>query len=475
MTADNGALRLQADREKRVVALSSVLAAIFLTGMKLVVGLLTGSLGILAEAAHSGLDLVAAAVTFFAVRVSGRPADQVHTYGHGKVENLSALFETFLLLVTCVWIIYEAIQRLFFKSVHVEISIWAFIIMAVSIAIDFTRSRALAAMAKKWDSQALEADALHFSTDIWSSSVVIAGLALVVVARGFNLSWLGNADAVAAMGVAGIVIYVSVQLGKRTIEGLLDAVPPDLRDEIFRVAKVAGVLEVLQVRVRRSGPESFADITLAVRRDLSLEQSHGVASAAEAAVREVLPGADVVVHVEPMRAKDEGIMATVRLLAARNGLGVHNIRFYDVMGNRSLEMHLEVGSNLRLEEAHSQASQFEKALHEALPYVDRIITHLEPAGGPVPARRATPAEEAEVLHVLADLEKEMASEFHPHDIEVSRDNGQLAVSFHCRLDPNEPITAAHAMTERVEEALRDRLPGLGRVMIHVEPATESEP
>ena len=179
MTVGSAEWQQQADREKQLVALSSVVAAIFLTLFKLVVGLLTGSLGILSEAAHSGLDLVAAAVTLFAVRVSGRPADREHTYGHGKVENLSALFETLLLLVTCVWIIYEAVQRLFFKSVEVKLSIWAFVVMILSIVIDFAARACCSRVAKKYDSQALEADALHFSTDIWSSSVVIVGLILV--------------------------------------------------------------------------------------------------------------------------------------------------------------------------------------------------------------------------------------------------------------------------------------------------------
>jgi len=168
-----------AQKEKREAALSSVVAALLLTGLKLAIGLLTGSLGILAEAAHSGLDLVAALVTFFAVRLSDRPPDEHHLYGYGKIENLSALIETLLLLITCVWIIYEAIQRLFFKSVEIEASIWAFAVMGISIVVDITRSRILYAAARKHKSQALEADALHFSTDIWSSSVVIVGLGLV--------------------------------------------------------------------------------------------------------------------------------------------------------------------------------------------------------------------------------------------------------------------------------------------------------
>ncbi len=256
--------RSTADREKRWAALTSVLAAVFLTLMKLVVGILTGSLGILAEAAHSALDLVAAAVTLFAVRVSGRPADQEHSYGHGKVENLSALFETLLLLVTCVWIIYEAIQRLFFKSVEVDPSIWAFLVMFIAIVVDFSRSRMLYRVAKKYDSQALEADALHFSTDIWSSSVVIGGLVLVVISQRFGIPWLAKADSVAAIGVAGIVVWVSLQLGQRTVMALLDGVPASLRDAVFRAVRVPGVVEVKQVRVRRSGPEAFADVRLSV-------------------------------------------------------------------------------------------------------------------------------------------------------------------------------------------------------------------
>ena len=299
--AADTAVAAKADREKRFVALTSVIAAVFLTGMKLVVGLMTGSLGILSEAAHSGLDLVAAAVTLFAVRISGRPADREHTYGHGKVENLSALFETVLLLVTCVWIIHEAIQRLLYRDVRVEASIWAFVIMVMSIVIDASRSTALARAARKYDSQALEADALHFSTDIWSSSVVIGGLLLVRLADWLKVEWLVKADSVAALGVACIVVYVSVQLGRRTIEALLDQVPSGLRDEVTRAAHVPGVLAVRHVRVRRGGTEAFADVTLAVGHDTSLEEAHDIASAAENAVRAVLPEAEVMVHVEPVK------------------------------------------------------------------------------------------------------------------------------------------------------------------------------
>jgi cation diffusion facilitator family transporter len=281
------------------VAGSSVAAAVALTGMKVVVGFSTGSIGILSEAAHSGLDLVAAGVTLWAVQASSRPADHDHPYGHGKIENFSALFETGLLLATCAWIAYEAIRRLLFVEAHVEATPWAFAVMAISIAIDVSRSRALLRVARKHRSQALEADALHFSTDVWSSSVVLAGLVAVRAADLLGLPWLARADAVAALGVALIAVVVSVRLGRKAVDDLLDAAPTGLLERVAHAAVVEGVLEVAQARVRQSGPSTFADVTVHVARGATFEEAHAVAHAAEASIRSAVEGVDVVVHVEP--------------------------------------------------------------------------------------------------------------------------------------------------------------------------------
>ncbi len=470
MGQDVGA-RYDAEREKRAAAANSVVAAVFLTSIKIVVGLMTGSLGILSEAAHSALDLVAAGVTWLAVRLSGRPADPEHTYGHGKIENLSALFETVLLLATCVWIIYEAIQRLFFRQdVHVEASVWAFVVMGISIVVDVSRSRMLRRVAQKYDSQALEADALHFSTDIWSSTVVIGGLVLVAVANWMGWPWLVNADAVAALGVAGIVVYISSRLGMRTIAGLLDSVPSDLAEQIRQAVRLPGVIEVKQVRVRRSGPEAFADITLIVGRDVSFEQAHGIATVAEKAVQAILPGADVVVHVDPGQARDEDAFATIRVVAGRFGLGVHSLHVYDVMGSRSVEMHLEVDEGLTVDEAHGMATEFETALARALPRVTRVTTHIEPSHNQT-ARGAATATDAQTLQqVLDSIPAQVGFEFHPHDLEVHNIAGQLNVSFHCRFDGEAMIADAHERIELVEGALRRAMGNLGAVTIHIEPA-----
>lgn len=279
--------------EKQSAALSSLLAAVGLTILKLVVGVWTGSLGILAEAAHSGLDLVAAGLTFLAVRFSGRPADRTHLYGHGKIENLSALSETLLLLLTCAWIVWEAVGRLRFHHAQVEVTVWSLAVMLTSIAVDISRSRMLARMAKKYNSQALEADALHFRTDVWSSAVVIVGLLSVKTGL-----WWG--DAVAALGVSALVVWVSVQLGRRTVDALLDTAPAGMEERIAAaVSAVDGVRNCHQVRVRYSGPVMFIDLHVLVDGGQTLAEAHSLTETIEGVIQQIAPQADVTVHPEP--------------------------------------------------------------------------------------------------------------------------------------------------------------------------------
>ena len=466
----------QADREKSWVAASSLLAAVLLTSIKLGVGLWTNSLGILSEAAHSGLDLVAAAVTFWAVRVSGRPADREHTYGHGKIENLSALFETLLLLVTCVWIIHEAVSRLWLgKHAEVDPNVWAFGVIVVSIVVDYSRSRALKHAANKYASQALEADAIHFSTDIWSSAVVLIGLAGVVLSEQLALPWLANADPVAALGVAAIVVVVCIRLGKKSVDDLLDSVPRGLQDEVLAsAAKVPGVNEVSRVRLRRSGPSVFADVTLTVGRAAAFERAHDISHDVEAAVHAIIPNADVVIHVEPVAPSEEDVTTIVRLLAARHGLGAHGVRIYEEDRQRWLELHLEVSDTLLLDEAHRQATEFEQALRQAVPGLTRIVTHIEPVGDAAAIIRSEPAGRLEVQKAVNAFLAESPLRVWPHSLRVQQAGGKLAVSLHCTLEAATAITEAHDLTIRMEEYLRAHVAGLGRVVIHAEPGKLTE-
>jgi cation diffusion facilitator family transporter len=289
--------------DKQRVALISVAAAVFLTGSKIVIGVLTGSLGILSEALHSGLDLAAAAITLFAVRISDRPADLDHHYGHGKIENISALVETLLLFVTCVWIIYEAVHRLTITHLHITVTAWSFAVVISSILIDAWRSRALMKAARKHNSQALEADALHFSTDIWSSAVVLIGLV------GVQLK-LYAADAVAALAVAVIVICVSYRLGRRTIDALLDKAPLaqfEIVTAIALEAKIQGRITAFHdLRMRNAGADVFVELTIHVDPTISIAAAHSIAEELKARINAAIPRTTVHIHQEPEGKEEQG-------------------------------------------------------------------------------------------------------------------------------------------------------------------------
>jgi len=283
--------------EKQKVAGVSVLAAVFLTGIKLVVGVLTGSLGIISEALHSGLDLIAAVITFFSVRISDNPPDRRHHFGHGKVENLSAFLETILLFITCAWIIYEALHRLITGNTEIEVSIWSYIVVVLSIVIDITRSRALNRVAKKYNSQALEADALHFSTDIWSSAVVLLGL----ICANFGFFF---ADSVAALFVAIIVIVISYRLGKRSIAVLLDYAPGEKVSKVEDILKSLDQIETYHsLKVRIAGADTFVSVTVTLDKQINLGHAHEICDLVESEISKTIERCNVIVHVEPRTKK----------------------------------------------------------------------------------------------------------------------------------------------------------------------------
>ena len=462
-----------AEREKQHVAFTSVAAAVLLTSLKLVVGILTGSLGILAEAAHSTLDLVAALVTFLAVRLSGRPPDDVHNYGHGKIENLSALVETLLLLATCVWIIYEAIQRLFFRTVHVEISIWAFVVMVVSILVDITRSRMLYDVARKYKSQALEADALHFSTDIWSSTVVIIGLMAVWLGGklGPGWAWLAKADAGAALAVAVIVVHVSVQLGRRTISVLLDSAPAGLTERVADAAgQVPGVVGIGSIRIRQAGAAEFADLVVNVDRSVTLEEAHLIATAVEERLAELIPEGDVVVHVEPVQLPDENLTQAVRAIAARFGLRTHNIHSHELHGAKFVDLDVEVPAELTLDEAHQLVSQFEASVRRELPSIRDVNSHIEPAFTPPdPASMPKPGEEAWVRAQVEAIVRELPGLEECVKLHIRHGEEGYDLVVGCTADPSMPIIQAHRLADQLERRLQASLPDVGPVLVHVEP------
>jgi cation diffusion facilitator family transporter len=284
-------------KEKNNVALISVVAAVFLTGFKLIVGILTGSLGILSEALHSGLDLIAAVITYFSVRISDKPADKEHNYGHGKIENFSAFIETILLVITSVWIIYEAVGRLTSGNTHIEVNVWSYIVVICSILIDISRSRALYKVAKKYNSQALEADALHFSTDIWSSAVVLFGL--ICATFGFFF-----ADSVAALFVALIVLGVSYKLGKKAIDILLDKAPLETVEKVEKVlTSHSEIMLFHSLKVRTAGADTFIKFNIHLNPSSNLIDVHELCDRIQKDLNGLIPRSEVHIHAEPQDSR----------------------------------------------------------------------------------------------------------------------------------------------------------------------------
>ncbi len=460
-------------REKKGVALNSIYAAVAITLLKTVVGVTTGSLGILSEAAHSGLDLVGATITYFSVRVSDKPADADHQYGHGKIESFSAFLETGLLLLTCAWIVYEAGDRLFFHVVHIEPTIWAFAVMGVSIAVDYWRSRRLRRIAKKYNSEALHADALHFSTDIWSSAVVILGLALVLVGRRYSLPGLTKADPIAALCVACVVVYVSWRLARRTIDALLDAAPAGVRNRIIEeVHRVNGVLEVGRVRIRRGGSRYFADISIAMSRTVTFQKSEQVSNEVAARIRAILPDADVVVNTVSRAGRQESLFDRIRGVATRNNLNVHDVSVQDIGGNLHVEQHVELDERLSLKEAHDRVTRLESEMREEVAEISSILTHIESEPATIETSdglvRAPGFE-----HRLQRVREGFPEVVDMHDLMFQRVRGRLCLSLHCTMSDDLPLSRVHDIQTAMESRFRQEVPQLFRVLIHPEPQTDN--
>ncbi len=450
--------------EKQNVALASMLASAALAATKLAAGLVTGSLGILSEALHSVLDFGATAVTWFAVSVSDLPPDEEHQFGHAKVESVAALIETALLFGTTGWIVYEAVKRLAGEASHLEVTWWAMAIIAISVVIDFNRSRVLARTAKKTSSEALEADALHFSSDMWSSVVVLAGLAA---------SWAGFtwADPVAALVVACFVSLAGWRLGRRTLATLLDAAPEGTGTAIRHIAEDAhGVLAVRQLRVRPAGATLFVDAHIAVGRTLPFDTVTRIKEKFVAAVRERFPSADVTVNTVPVELDDETIADKVMLMAARRGLAVHHLTVQHVGERLSVGFDLEVDGHLPLSEAHEIASKLEDGIAAELGSDVEVESHIEPLQtDTVSGRDASDALTAEITAQLAAAAEPDAILTDIHNVRVRDTDEGLYVTFHCRVPGKETVRRVHAAVDSLEVRLKRDVKGVQRVIAHAEP------
>ena len=457
--------------EKEKVALGSIFASGGLTAGKAIIGLLSGSLAILSEAAHSAIDFGATVLTYFAVRISGKPADEDHPYGHEKFESVAALAETALLFLLSGIVIWEAGRRLFFREAYeVKASLWAFGIIIASIVVDFFRSRALSAAASKTSSQALEADALHFSSDMWSSLAVLVGLA--GVALGFP-----TADSIAALAVALIVLVAGWRLGRRTIDTLTDVAPAGIAEEIATIARgVSGVVAVERVRSRRVGAKVFADLTLGVSRTLPLDQVAAIRANVERAIRAKLSSAEVNVTTEPRALDNETLTERIMVIARNQGCAVHHVTIHHLGEKLAVSIDLEVDRAMALGEAHEIASRLETAMRGEFGQEIEVETHIEPMQiGGIAGRDAAP----EVQTAIANLMRKLVTPDTPirdvHSVRVRETSHGLVVNFHCRADPNLRIDLVHYAVDSLERRVRNERSDVHRVIGHAEPAGAADP
>lgn len=467
---------------KRAAATTSLVAASAITLLKLITGILTGSLGMLSEAAHSSIDLIAAAITLFTVRVSDRPADEDHNYGHGKLESLSASFEILLMLGSCLWIAQEAVRRVLYHSQKLDLhfSVWPFVVLLLSMTVDYSRSRTLRRVAEEQRSDALKADALHFGTDLWSAAAVFVGLLASFAGARLHLPMLQYADPVAALVVSVIILRVTWTLARQTLDSLLDATPPEMRDEIHRdlmneLNSIPDVLSVDRVRVRKSGSDYFVDLTLGMPRNLTFQRTEQITFAATEAVKRRLPGADVVVRNVPMASAQESVFDSIRAVAAQFNVSIHDVSVQQYDGSLHVEQHLEVPEDMSLRQAHELVTHVEADIRQQVPGVTSVLTHIE--SQPATIERGAHVEgDRRLVEELRELVDRFPEIHDVHDIVVAHAHGAsegIQINCHCTLADELTMARVHAIITDFERAFRQQHPNVARVLIHPEPMTDN--
>jgi cation diffusion facilitator family transporter len=443
----------------RRTALISVLAALLLIALKLGAGVASGSLGLVSEAVHSGTDLVAALLTFFALGVAGRPADPGHPYGHGKAEHLAALAEAAILVVASLFISFRAISILVGSAESDARATWyAFLVIGIVIAIDASRTLVSLQASQRYKSAALQANALHFGSDFAGSVAVLLGLSFV--AAGYP-----GADSLAALFVAVLVLLAAARLMRSNVDVLMDRAPADA-DAAARAAieRVDPPVELRRLRLRSSAGRHFADVVIGVPPGAAVGQGHAAADQVEQAVQEALPESDVVVHVEP--ATVEAVLEQVHAaaLAVPRVREVHNVRVVTVDGGLEVGLHLKLPGDLSLENAHAVASHVEDAISAAVPGVVTVQTHLEPLREAAAGRRTAPPDDKRLISVVRELTGEP-----PRDVRLVRTDEGLLVFVTLQVPAEHTLAEAHALATEVEERIRQELPEIADVVVHTEP------
>jgi cation diffusion facilitator family transporter len=446
---------------QRRTALMSVLAAVLLVAIKLATGLATGSLGLVSEALHSGTDLVAALLTFFAVGVAIRPADPSHQYGHGKAEHLAALGEAAILaLASCAIVVFAVLRLTGISEERVDVTWYAFAVVFAVMAIDVSRMVVSSRAARRYHSEALRSNAIHFGSDLAGTTAVLIGL--VVAAAGYP-----NGDSLAALFVAALVFLAAGRLMRRNVDVLMDRAPAGAAEAASQaIAGVRPPVDLRRVRLRQSAGRHFVDVVIGVPPTAAVGQGHAAADAVEEAVQRALPESDVVVHVEPAEEAALRDRAHAAALAVPRVREVHNVTVLSGDGRTEVSLHLKLPGDLPLEDAHAVATSVERAIASALPEVDSVQTHVEPLSEEAGMRPAagTAVDEATVARIVAEETGRP-----PRELRFLQTDEGLYAFLTLSLEPGETLTGAHDLASRIEERIRLAVPQIAELVVHTEP------
>jgi cation diffusion facilitator family transporter len=406
--------------------------------------------------------------------VSDKPADEDHTYGHGKIENLSAFSEAGLMALSSAWIIWEAVERIFYHAVELHHSLWPVLVLVTSIAVDIWRSRQLRAVAVRTGSPALATDAFHFASDIWATLAVLAGLCATWVGERMQIGALHYADPLAALVVSLMILRMTVRLGHEAVGALVDEIPAETRRRLVReVERVDGVLAVERARVRRAGAGYFADLTLALPRRYTFEHTSDLVRDATAAVQRALPEADVVIHTIPRETKAESIFDRVRAVAARNNVSVHELSIQTHHGGLQVELHVELDERLALREAHNFVTAMEAQILRSVPEVDSVLTHIESEPATIEQPEEEDVEDRRLEEALRAAAAGLPEIVDVHAVAVGRTGEHISVTCHCTLPDELPMNRVHEVITALEDRFKLECPEVYRVTIHPEPVTDN--
>ncbi|WP_425993502.1 cation diffusion facilitator family transporter [Afipia sp. DC4300-2b1] len=449
---------------KQRVAAISIAASASMAAIKFVVGVAIGSLALISEALHSSVDLIATVVTWIVVRVSDKPADAEHHYGHGKLESLSALGVIALLYILAGGIVVEAYSRLREGVAPPTLTALPFVVLVVDIVVNFWRARALHKTAMETKSQALEADALHFASDVLGSFAVIIGLGLAA----FGYAW---GDAGAAIAVAVLISILGLRLGKSTIETLLDRAPDGASEKAEEAIRgIPGVVDLERLRVRMVGARHFVDATVQVPRTYPIDRIDSIKRKAQDAVTTALHDADLTFTAVPVARSNESVRERIMVIARNSGLAIHHVTVHDLGGKLTVSIDLEVDGDMPLDEAHDIAHRLEHAIRDEFGADVEVDTHIEPLEPELPHGTDAGADRVEAIQkALSQYAAESGAIHDVHNVRVRDTEAGEIVNFHCRAVPSMSVINVHEKVDEIERALRRAFPSVKRVISHAEP------